>query len=208
MYEATLNDYLENDVSGALLAGHFSGTSLTYSPETDTHYAGGIEVIDKDICIVHNVDPDNAAEMANDDYGHTIWLYREDGATIIYVQSPEGDKVGIYPPNATIDDELNDWDFDFYGSYEDMYAAFDLEPPLSEADDDYVGPVKIWVTPNYYAGTCGAPKPSWVNDGNSPDPLIFDSYPDAKAWINDAESGTYYLSHGEAGRPTYTIVEA
>lgn len=30
----------------------------------------------------------------------------------------------------------------------------------------------------------------------------------AQAWIDEQETGTYYLSHNEAGRPTYTIVEA
>ena len=36
----------------------------------------------------------------------------------------------------------------------------------------------------------------------------FDSYAAAQEWIDEQEEGTYYLSHNEAGRPTYTIVEA
>ena len=40
------------------------------------------------------------------------------------------------------------------------------------------------------------------------DSLEFDDAAAAQAWIDEHEAGTYYLSHNEAGRPTYTIVKA
>jgi len=38
--------------------------------------------------------------------------------------------------------------------------------------------------------------------------LQFPNSADAQLWIDEKESKTYYLSHNEAGRPAYTIIEA
>ena len=43
-------------------------------------------------------------------------------------------------------------------------------------------------------------------DSSNYDTYVFDTYADAKKWIDKQESERYYLSHGEVGRPSYTIV--
>lgn len=77
---------------------------------------------------------------------------------------------------------------------------------------------QIKVTPNYYQGTCGAPQEKYIT--NDDVAQIVDGTPngdyeiaeweteeEAQAIIDELEAGTYYLAHGEAGRPTYEIVE-
>ena len=48
---------------------------------------------------------------------------------------------------------------------------------------------------------------NFVKDSEG-DVLTFRNSDVAQAWINKEEEGTYYLSHNEAGRPTFTIVES
>jgi len=76
----------------------------------------------------------------------------------------------------------------------------------------------IIVTPNYYGGTCNAPQESYLtwrdlhDNPNHPDATEdiaeWDTEEEAQAIIDGLQDdGPYYLSHGEAGAPTYTIVE-
>lgn len=73
----------------------------------------------------------------------------------------------------------------------------------------------IRCTPNYYAGTIGAPQESllkWCdlgcNDYWDTDTAEFSSKDAAQEAIDNLERrGPYYLSHGEAGRPGYEIVD-
>ena len=48
---------------------------------------------------------------------------------------------------------------------------------------------------------------SWLKDEQWNE-IFFENSKEAQAWIDDAESETYYLSHNEAGRPDYYIIEA
>jgi phage/plasmid-associated DNA primase len=72
----------------------------------------------------------------------------------------------------------------------------------------------IKVTPNYYQGTLGAPQESYLMlrdidvDNQYPDDIAeWDTEEEAQEVIDGLTDGTYYLSHGEAGRPNYDIVE-
>lgn len=47
---------------------------------------------------------------------------------------------------------------------------------------------------------------SWLTDNNDAT-MLFENSVAAQAWINDAEEEIYYLSHNEAGRPDYYIIE-
>jgi hypothetical protein len=90
-----------------------------------------------------------------------------------------------------------------------MLAAFGLEPELDEVEDDYDGPCRVWVEYCYYQGTLGAPLDGWITEDNDRGEIReFTTRDEAQEWIDEAESGTYYLAHGEAGRPTYTICKA
>ena len=63
----------------------------------------------------------------------------------------------------------------------------------------------IWKEHQFYTSTFNAPADDFIWDGL--DPLRFDSEDDAQAWIDEAQDGTYHLSHGESGRPDYTVFE-
>ena len=63
---------------------------------------------------------------------------------------------------------------------------------------------RIIKTPDYYSGTCNAPREGYVREED--DSIItFDTLEAAQEWIDDEEMGTYYLAHGEAGRPDFAI---
>lgn len=118
-----------------------------------------------------------------------------------------------------ITDLLSKWCWDEYGSREQMFAAFGLVPPLNEATESYNGECKVWITYNYLPGTLEIPGDKWASDENH-EPITFDSYSSAEAWIEQADGasrvaksetnprGSYLLAHGENDAPTYTICEA
>jgi len=79
---------------------------------------------------------------------------------------------------------------------------------------------QIKVTPNYYQGTCNAPQEAYLTyrdlsddpnhvDNPYPDDIAeFDSEEEAQDVIDDIQGdGLYHLAHGEAGSPSYEIVE-
>jgi len=79
----------------------------------------------------------------------------------------------------------------------------------------------IIVTPNYYAGTINAPSTHrltideateddtefWAPSPEGMEVAVFDTREKAQAVIDRLESGIYYTSNGEAGRPGYEIAE-
>lgn len=110
-------------------------------------------------------------------------------------------------------DLLADWDTSGYGgSLEQLLADFgiDATSALDEADEDHDGPCKVWVERNFYAGTLGDTRDGYYVDPESGDnePVVFDSFEAAQEWVTEREGETYYLGHGEAGRPAYTICKA
>jgi len=75
---------------------------------------------------------------------------------------------------------------------------------------------QIKVTPNYYQGTCGAPQEAYLtdrdltddyNEGRSDNIADFETREKAETWVDEARTGSYWCSHGEAGAPSYDIVE-
>lgn len=95
-------------------------------------------------------------------------------------------------------------------------AEWGIDPGLTPADpkstyDNY----RIWVTPNYYSGTCGAPISGWLldDDGN---PIDYPSYQAAQDAVDeyynapscyDGIPACNVLSHGQAGSDDMMIVE-
>jgi len=87
---------------------------------------------------------------------------------------------------------------------------------LVEAAEDHAGPCRIWVSYNYYNGTCGAPTDGYLRDD---DGEIVEYETGAEAWKakadrDDAPSeydgilARNVLSHGQAGSDTWTVVQA
>lgn len=75
-------------------------------------------------------------------------------------------------------------------------------PSQYEIPDSYTGECRILVEESYY----GYDPTYWEYDPETRGELVFATVAEARAWIAQAESGVYHLSHNEAGRPSYTIV--
>jgi hypothetical protein len=74
---------------------------------------------------------------------------------------------------------------------------------IKDASPDDDGPFYILRTHSYYGPTEIS---EIMVDDDSCSPLEFASYADAKNWINNDESLTYYLANNETGRPENKIV--
>ena len=48
---------------------------------------------------------------------------------------------------------------------------------------------------------------NFVMDNDDISPMVFENQKAAETWIAENTSGTYYLSHNEAGRPSYMVWE-
>jgi hypothetical protein len=178
-----------------LLSTDFAGTVLHSDP--DSEWAEGI------IVIGNHFEADNLPEADErcSNGSSTVRLYRVDGATV-FVESGDNDALGIWPAGASLRAFFHDWDF---GDTEwtDGIAAFGFDIELEEADDSDTD-VRVWVSPIYYPGTIGAVTAYYACDEDGDD-LVFETHAAAQYWI-DQDSAGYVLSHGEADRPTYTIV--
>lgn len=72
---------------------------------------------------------------------------------------------------------------------------------------------RVKCTPNYYASTINAPQAHYVTiDEVIGQPNVinyiyeWDTAEEAQEWIDEQQRRTYYLSHGEAGRPAYEVI--
>lgn len=86
----------------------------------------------------------------------------------------------------------------------DLIAAA-REAQLDDAAADYDDDVAVWVTRCYSAGTLGVQTDGFLVDDDH-DIMVFPNAAEAQAHIDELESGTYVLSHGEMDRPSYRIV--
>src|SRR5574337_191247 len=113
----------------------------------------------------------------------------------------ENQIIALHDAGTTFEDYLDLWDTGDATTAE-LFAEWGLDglSKLSEVDDDYIGPTRVWVEHNYYGGTLGAPTDGFARDAEQ-EVLEFDSAAQAREWIDGEDSGTYYLAHGEAGRP-------
>jgi len=77
---------------------------------------------------------------------------------------------------------------------------------------------QIIISPSFYQSTYNAPQESIMTVSGLPDDhadfdfhsdaiMQFASSDDAQAVIDSFDAGTYYLSYGEYGRPSYEIIE-
>lgn len=117
--------------------------------------------------------------------------------------------------------ELENFDFADEDNYDDLlksfvteWAACAFEPELDrfawglsdpekeQVTEEYKGTCKILEIGNYYGYT----PIKWAKDERGCDDLTFNSYADAKKWINAAEKDIYRLGHNEANRPDYYIM--
>ncbi len=214
-----MSNYINNCVSDdnkeavqVLLNSNFSGTDFAFTPEDDENYAVGIEVhqnvrSNQNEYTEHLLVTDDDCNNCIDNGRSALKRYNLTDKIDLIIESGENDSITLIDHDATWDDFFDGWDFGDTPKCEGM-AEFGLDATPDKADDDATD-VAIWVAYNYYGGTLGAPVDGYIRDEDTyeRDIVIFATVSDAQAWIDDAESGTYCLSHGEAGRPIYTIVE-
>lgn len=193
----------DQELAQRLLATNFAGTELEGTPETEHDRQTGIVVTGDSFSVDHHTLATGDDAKSN---GYSqVQRYALEGCTV-FVESGENDGLHIYPVNTSIHTMLLDWDFGDLETCEFMAEwGFDATPDeASETATD----VRIWCEPNYYAGTFGAPVGHFVTDGEKwDDARVFATYAEAQEWIDAEEDGAYHTSHGEAGRPAYTICE-
>jgi hypothetical protein len=73
--------------------------------------------------------------------------------------------------------------------------------PAAGGDD---GPFYVLMTRYWY----GPRETSWFATDDRGEPMEFKTIKEAREWIAHADSGTYYLAHGEYARPSYKVVAA
>lgn len=134
----------------------------------------------------------------------------------LYVDVDQGYVVGVVATKETIGQHLLDWDYDCDTAEWLSSWGLDGAEILSPADADFQGACRVWVEPNYYQGTYGAPVAGFARDeqGNI---LEFENGSKAAAYVSEyynAPSGydgipaCNVLSHGQAGADSLKIVQA
>lgn len=78
------------------------------------------------------------------------------------------------------------------------------ELKASESDE---GPFKILMAASFSSSNRVETRFSYAEDDKYA-PVEFETYEDAEKWLNEENSGAYYLSHGEMGRPEDIITTA
>ena len=107
--------------------------------------------------------------------------------------------------NQELEDEIKE----LVDSYELSGLAYEARDAALEDAEETDADVKIVVTHNYFLNDVNAAfknAPKVIENENGVE-MTFDTYADANEYIDKIESETYYLSHGEAGRPSYRIVK-
>lgn len=111
----------------------------------------------------------------------------------------------------SITEYLLDWDWS-EEKYE-WFNGFGLRPPADEASEDDQ-PVNILAEYQYSSGSKNHDfvrnvhvSEDAANHADANDIAEFENYAAAQDWIDSKNTGSYYLAHGEQGRPSYTIVK-
>lgn len=170
---------------------------------------------------ISNVDRDNLTEIARRSQNthqcenYNIALYRRKDGAILEADDDCGDTQWFLLDES---DGLDTNDLDAWltlqaanwasnGDYPDGGRLEKIAWGLSDASDFACEPGpgerKIIAVYRYY----GYQPVSYVTD-DCGDELVFCNHAAAAEWIAAAQDRIYYLAHNEAGRPTYTIVDA
>lgn len=185
-----------------LITTQLAGTPLAFSPETDEDYADGVEISGEHIEIHcdHLPYADNSISNGSSD----LKRYQVDGSVWLIIETGDNTALHFVDAGSTWSNFFKDWDFGDFPWHEGV-ACFGIDATPDEAADDATD-VCIWVAYDYYSGTCNAPTDEYLRDDRG-EIMVFATVVEAQAHIDELESGVYYTSHGEAGRPTYTICE-
>ncbi len=137
------------------------------------------------------------------------YIYREDltGHDIVhYLVDIETDSNDEVNPETNPEQWLKEIlsQFDFYdATVERLTWGLDTPDEVAASTTD-TGPFNVIEIGDYNGYS---PVTRILENGYGP-VIEFPTYAAAQAWIEDAESGDYYLGNNEAGRPDYVIVQA
>ena len=191
------------ELAAKLLSTNFAGTVLQGTPETDEDYATGLVIINAAQEKFNAADDLPEADETATDGATTVKKYTLEGATVFIEIGEHQDGLHIYPAGISIKTLLRDFETGDLDMAEHL-ASWGFDGTPDEADETATD-VRIWCEPNYYSARIG----HYVSDKDiyDRDALIFPTVAEAQAWIDSQEEGIYCTSHGEAGRPAYTICE-
>jgi hypothetical protein len=155
----------------------------------------GIPVVEIDDWYEHQFDPSRIIE-----YQYSCKTF------FINFPDNESDALGaeVYEADdiyAYIKDYESADDYDEY-TLPTLWGLDPQTPDVEEVDSDYQGKVRIWKT-SYFLNS-GSNDTGWIVDDDY-GVKVWDSYAEAEEWIDEIDSGTYYLAHNEADRPSYMI---
>ena len=104
-------------------------------------------------------------------------------------------------------DDLGDWlisqDLSGLDLLRNRANVFGIKS-VDAAAENTTNPCAVLISHDYYGPHSEI---SVATEDNGQREAEFDNAEAAQAWIDEAEEGTYYLSHNESGRPEYKVVE-
>ena len=136
-----------------------------------------------------------------------IKVWKTDSGYLVYWGN-DGGSHAVFEKQVDIEDqdELASWlEWQDLEPWEEIEQRANVRgaAAVPEAKDSDPGPFYILVTRYWYGATETS---SLVMDERGREPFVFDSFDDARAWIESEESEVYYLAHNEYARPSYKVV--
>ncbi len=142
-------------------------------------------------------------------YGNMGAQLLHKGRAVVYVEDTGADKTeylldkeeresALKAPDIFLDDMVWEWANNEDDSTLARYRWFPENIEHNYQEDDKC---RVLVVGVYY----GYEQIEWAANKSGED-IIFSSPALAQDWIDEQEKGTYYLKHGEAGRPEYFII--
>ena len=130
-------------------------------------------------------------------------LVEEDADNREYLLDADEAQTALDSPAAFLEDAAAAWADSMPKPQLERYQWGIADPANDVVSADDTRPCRIVAKGCYYGYT-----PYDYATGERGETLIFDLAAAAQAWIDEQESGRYYLDHNEAGRPTYYIIAA
>ena len=132
-----------------------------------------------------------------------LLLIERDAENREYLLDTDEAQTALADTDAYLRDAADAWAENMPDPQMERYQWGIADPANDVVSADDPRPCRIVVKGCYHGYT----PYSYATDERG-ETLIFDNAAAAQAWIDDQESGRYYLDHNEAGRPTYYIIAA
>jgi len=142
---------------------------------------------------------------AGPDWGW-VKVWQVDGGGYLVYWTDNHDYYAVVEDSVDIEDLAAWLEWDSVNEWESIEQRANVRGShaIPEARGDEDGPFYVLVT-RYWYGPIETSR--FVLDDRG-EPLAFDTYAQARAWIERADSEVYYLAHGEYARPSYKVVTA